>query len=325
MNFEMSPTNFETSIATLLSSVDFETQSFAPFEEPMFDQVRAFLAEVGKQEWSKRPRTYTVLRLIDRVDAMDSFVLQGFLDMQFPYVESQLPQIFSAVSRAKFLHAQRLTLSDVKGAEFTSKHVHLRSDATECFFVVKQLGGGSFGVVDHVRSKLSLEEYARKRITRPKNFSRDKAQMRMFINELANLKRLRDEHLVRLVGSYTDLRYIGLLMEPVADCDLKQFLDQTPFPPGNLSLLRRSFGCLASAVKYLHENKCRHKDLKPGNILVKGDRMLITDFGTARDWSGRNRGTTIGQSGPYTPAYTAPEVVNQDSRGTPKSLLISLR
>lgn len=184
--------------------------------------------------------------------------------MQFPYVESQLPQVLSAVSRAKFLHAQRLTLSDVNDAEFTSKHVHLRSDATECFFVVKRLGGGSFGIVDHVRSKLSLEEYARKRITRAKNFSGDKAQMKMFINELANLKRLKHEHLVRLVGSCSDPRYIGLLMEPVANCDLKQFLDQLPFPPGNLSLLRRSFGCLASAVKYLHENKCRHKDLKPG-------------------------------------------------------------
>lgn len=127
----------------------------------------------------------------------------------------------------------------------------------------------------------------------------------MLINKLGNLKRLKYAHLVRLVSSYTDPQYIGLLMEPVADCDLKHFLNQTPLPPGCFSLLRRSFGCLASAVKCLHESKCRHKDLKPGDILVKEDNLLITDFGTARDWNDWTRGTTFGRSGPFTPAYAA--------------------
>jgi hypothetical protein len=316
----ISATAFETSIASLFKNVDLEDATSQPFGEPVFDKVRDLLAGVGKPEWSKRPRTYTVLRLIERADAMDSFVFQGLLDFQFPYEESRLPPTLSATSRARFIHAQRLTLSDVKDAEFCKRHVHLKSDASDCFFIVKQLGGGSFGIVDHVRSKLSLEEYARKRISRAKNFKKDKAKMKMFINELGNLKRLSHAHLVRLVGSYTDPNHIGLLMEPIADCDLKAFLSQTPFPPGSLLVLRRSFGCLTSAVKYLHDSKCRHKDLKPGNVLVKNDKFLITDFGTARDWSDHTRGTTCGPSGPYTPAYAAPEVASQDSRGTPADI-----
>ena len=99
---------------------------------------------------------------------------------------------------------------------------------------------------------------------------------------------------------------------PVADCDLKAFLEQQPFE--QCSLLRQFFGCLCSAVQYLHSQKCRHKDLKPGNILIKNNTVFITDFGTAWDWSDLSRGTTVGKSGPYTPRYAAPEVTEWEAR-----------
>lgn len=116
--------------------------------------------------------------------------------------------------------------------------------------------------------------------------------------------------------SYTDQKYIGLLMSPVADCDLKAFLERNPFPEDGLHLLRGFFGCLCSAVLYLHNSKCRHKDLKPGNILVYMNNVLITDFGTARDWSGQSRSTTTGRNGAYTPGYAAPEVVHEEPRSS---------
>jgi serine/threonine protein kinase len=52
-------------------------------------------------------------------------------------------------------------------------------------------------------------------------------------------------------------------MQPIADCNLRVFLDTDPLPPTSLSLLRTFFGCLASALRYLHENQVRHKDIKP--------------------------------------------------------------
>jgi serine/threonine protein kinase len=103
-------------------------------------------------------------------------------------------------------------------------------------------------------------------------------------------------------------------MSPVADCDLRVFLTQSPFPHNLLSCLRSFIGCLCAAVSYLHSQKCRHKDLKPGNILVKGDVVLISDFGTSRNWSDRSKGTTTGESGPFTPGYAAPEVVAWEAR-----------
>lgn len=167
------------------------------------------------------------------------------------------------------------------------------------------------GRVDHVRSKLSLEEYARKKIARARTFSGDKAAMRMFENELTNLKRLRHHHLVTFVGSYTDPRYIGMLTTPVAECDLQQLLQSAPSNP---SLLRQFFGCLCSAVQYLHSQKCRHKDIKPGNILVRKGTVFLTDFGTALNWSDRSGSSTGGTTGPFTPRFTAPEVFKCERR-----------
>jgi serine/threonine protein kinase len=105
-------------------------------------------------------------------------------------------------------------------------------------------------------------------------------------------------------------------MSPVADCDLKVFLGRDPFPKDDLYLLRGFFGCLCSAVLYLHNSKCRHKDLKPGNILVYISKVLITDFGTASDWSDQSRSTTIGRSSAFTFGYAAPEVVEQEPRSS---------
>ena len=105
-------------------------------------------------------------------------------------------------------------------------------------------------------------------------------------------------------------------MEPVADIDLRRYLMRDPFPIKDLANLRCFFGCLSSAVKYLHEQKCRHKDIKPGNILIKDEKVLITDFGTALDWTELDADMTDGRPEAYTNAYAAPEVVQARPRNS---------
>ncbi|KAF2686753.1 hypothetical protein K458DRAFT_386714 [Lentithecium fluviatile CBS 122367] len=56
------------------------------------------------------------------------------------------------------------------------------------------------------------------------------------------------------------------------------------------------------------------KNIKPANILVKNDVVLITDFGTSRNWSDRSKGTTTGASGLYTLGCAAIEVVDCEAR-----------
>jgi serine/threonine protein kinase len=69
-------------------------------------------------------------------------------------------------------------------------------------------------------------------------------------------------------------------MSPVADYNLKEFLNLNPLPPESRSFLQTFFGCLTAALKYLHENRIRHKDIKPqASIHTLPYRInLLTNF-----------------------------------------------
>jgi serine/threonine protein kinase len=162
--------------------------------------------------------------------------------------------------------------------------------------------------------------------------------------EIEILKRLSShDHIIQLVGTYTHRQFLGLLLYPVAVCDLhtffedveawhgtgdesnsletrKELLDTTEkirldalgydFPLTNklynASPVYSNVGCLISALSYLHDEKIRHKDLKPSNILLSKDRMWLSDFGSATDFSLLSQSATDNERG--TPRYFSPEV-----------------
>jgi serine/threonine protein kinase len=130
----------------------------------------------------------------------------------------------------------------------------------------------------------------------------------------------------------TPNRYVGIIMLPVADCDLGTFLESTTMDTKERSLLRTFFGCLTNATEYLQTHKIRHRDIKPQvrllrrftlleanigskNVLVKAHQIFVTDFGASYDWSGRNDSITIGPTS-KTPRYCAPEVAESGAKGS---------
>ncbi|KAI4218260.1 MAG: hypothetical protein L6R36_009048, partial [Xanthoria steineri] len=170
--------------------------------------------------------------------------------------------------------------------------------------------------VDLVWSRMSFREYARKQFLRKRSSMADQKILRNFESELTNLKRLSHQHLVKVVGSYTDQRSVAFLMEPVADMNLATFLEGfNRNREGWSPSLRSYFGCLANAVGYLHTQRIRHRDLKPANILVKDFRVYIADFGTARDWS-LALDTTMDSGVPTTAPYMAPEVAHRSPKNS---------
>jgi serine/threonine protein kinase len=99
-------------------------------------------------------------------------------------------------------------------------------------------------------------------------------------------------------------------MSPVANFNLREYLVQAESlsDPVTPIRLRKWFGCLATAVQYLHDIKIRHRDIKPENILVHGRQVLLVDFELCHDWKDLSQSTTTADCG-RTILYAAPEVI----------------
>jgi serine/threonine protein kinase len=162
--------------------------------------------------------------------------------------------------------------------------------------------------------------------------------------EIEILKRLPSHHhIIQLVGTYTYRQILGILLYPVAVCDLHTFFEDVEawtnvaaehdtheaqlealdtvhkarliaigydFPDTHkryhATPIYSKCGCLISAISFLHDQKIRHKDLKPSNILLSKDRLWLSDFGSATDFSLLSQSNTDNERG--TPRYFSPEV-----------------
>ncbi|KAH0558930.1 hypothetical protein GP486_004444 [Trichoglossum hirsutum] len=307
------PHSSEKRMSELFSESNGEGRSV--YTDAEFIQISTYLRNTGRQSWSNVPRLYTVLRLIGQLPMLDAIVDQGITDIWFPFTSASLPDDFPPSARAGFLQSQYVVLSKALRFEKNSdrKHAHFAQGEPLPFEVVGRLGSGAHGYVDKVMSTVSHREYARKLFRRKRGFSKD--GIKSFLMELQVLKRVSHIHCVELVQSYTDPKYFALIMSPVADCNLFEYYDVASGSSDKLSLLRSFFGCLANALQYIHDIKIRHRDIKPQNVLVKADRVLLTDFGIALDWEHLSRSTTTADSGKTWP-YAAPEVARYEKRNT---------
>lgn len=141
-------------------------------------------------------------------------------------------------------------------------------------------------------------------------------------NEFQIMRGLKHNHIVAFVGTFSRKGQFAVLMYPVAICNLAEYLkdaSESNLPrnrrePRQWKTLLTAFGCLSSAVRYLHTSrKIKHKDIKPENILVdRYGSVLLADFGISKQYEDDTltEGTT-----PFTDKYAPPEVVDQDKRG----------
>lgn len=116
--------------------------------------------------------------------------------------------------------------------------------------------------------------------------------------EAAVLGKLRHDNIVPLLGHDGS----SLIYEYCPGVTLEEALEHGPLRP------RRAVKIVADvlrALQYAHDNGVIHLDVKPANILIKGERALLTDFGFAKDL-----GLTAITSQDMmmgTPSYMAPE------------------
>ncbi|KAL5327966.1 hypothetical protein ACEPPN_005672 [Leptodophora sp. 'Broadleaf-Isolate-01'] len=288
-----------------------QAENATRFTDVQCRDVARLLHESMNVSWSLAPRLYIILRTIGQLQVLDAFLDLGVNDLWLPLSESAIPPALSVAYHSEFIKAQSLVLSKALCLEnSTGGHAHFTGDDPLPFERKETLGEGRFGSVDRVLSSLSGREFARKRFRRRKV---GKTELASFMNEVKILKRLNHIHCVAFIASYTDPKYFGIIMAPVADHDLNTFYQFVS--PENAPLLRSFFGCLAGALNFLHEAKIRHRDIKPQNILVKGAHVYLTDFGVSLDWENLSRSTTTEDSA-KTPLYCAPEVARWEKRNT---------
>ncbi|KAF2830325.1 hypothetical protein CC86DRAFT_159963 [Ophiobolus disseminans] len=179
------------------------------FSENDIRDISEVLRRYEKLTWSKIPRIYITLRLIDRLAAIDIFLSATITDVSFPFSQRILPEALKGQdARSDFLEKQTGKLSKALNLKKEdSRHRHLASPADTPFEKIAELGKGAHGYVDQVRSNVSYREYARNLIPRGRTFRKDKAVLRDFERELATLKKLSHPHIVELIGSYTELKY----------------------------------------------------------------------------------------------------------------------
>ena len=254
---------------------------------------------------ASRPRIYTLLTWVNKTDLIKLFILKGLTDYDLPINYQSLPEELED-ARERFIDLQNIVLTDTKGLELGEKGSHVSlEDARSCFHFQVLLGSGASGDVHAVLSRLSLRRYALKRFRRQGNQREAQEWARQFRREMQALKRVRHEHLVQIMGSYTDRMFYGILMEPVADCNLQNYL--LSISPADIPSLRSFFGCLAGTLAYLHSMRIHHMDLKLENILVWNGAIFVADFGSSHDWAKAERSTTW-QNVPKTARYMPPEL-----------------
>lgn len=81
-----------------------------------------------------------------------------------------------------------------------------------------------------------------------------------------------------------------------------------------VSRLSACFGCLTGAINYVHDQRIRHKDVKPHNVLLSYDGLWLADFGISSDFSelSTSQSEAIERG---TARYFAPEVAIYDRSG----------
>ena len=175
----------------------------------------------------------------------------------------------------------------------------MRVDQVGPYRIVGELARGGMGVVYRAQDAQG-QPVALKLLLR----NQDERARKRFQVEVGSLKRLSHPNVVPILDAGEHDGHPWLALEYVEGESLEERLRRGPLRVDEAIRVAQQ---LAQALAYVHGCGVLHRDLKPDNVLLRGDQALLTDFGLALDVdSSQSRITATGVF-QGTPGYWAPE------------------
>lgn len=174
----------------------------------------------------------------------------------------------------------------------------------------KKLGAGACGTVFLVHNYRTCGSFALKHIK--KNQLMD-CKSDKTLNEAKIMKSLTHPCIVRMFDIYDTKDSVYFTLELMKGGELLSRIQQNSYLNEKTSKL--FFYQMCHAIKYLHDRKITHRDLKPDNILLATTEeftlLKISDFGLSK----LVRNNSVLRTLCGTPLYVAPEVLVTDGKG----------
>ena len=159
------------------------------------------------------------------------------------------------------------------------------------------ISSGAMGAVYRAADRETGVDVAVKQLVDTRHAARFEIEARL-------LSQLRHPRVVRVVDYFQAESGQYLVMDLVEGDDLGDLL-KAPTPPGlpleqAIEFVRQA----CEALQYVHEQQIVHRDVKPQNLILGGDGIVLVDFGIATEIDEDAPGTV----GIGTPKFMAPEV-----------------
>ncbi|KAH3758654.1 protein serine/threonine kinase [Pelomyxa schiedti] len=194
-----------------------------------------------------------------------------------------------------------------------STEASVKLDPDEITLTQPPIGDGSYGTV--FRAEWHGQEVAVKLL---KNQRISSAETTAFENEISAMNKLKSPYVVNFVGACLIPGNLAIVTEL---CEYGSFTSAMAKNKFSVPFKVKCLTDCAKGMHHIHSAGMLHRDLKPDNLLVvclDADAPVcckISDLGTARGIN-RSQATQYYTKGVGTPAYMAPEILENDKYST---------